>query len=133
MSFLDLTDVKESSNTLEPGEYTVHCVEASLQQTKAGTGEYIKCQFKTDNGFIVFHNFNTKNENPKAREIGLGQLKTFIRVAGGNLKLSSPNELCGLCCNVKVKTKTDDFGERSVITSFKPAPESTKELNPFNS
>ncbi len=127
--FLDLTNVKENSNTLEPGEYTVSCVEAAIQATKSGTGEYIKCQFKTESGFTIFHTFNTKNDNKMAVDIGLGQLKTFIRVAGGNLQMTSPTELCGLRCNVKVKTKTDDYGEKTVISTFKPA--TAQEKAPF--
>lgn len=127
MSFLDLTDVKESSNLLTPGEYKVSCVDAVLKDTKAGNGQYISAQFKTESGFVLFHMFNTKNANQKAADIGLGQLKTFIRVAGGNLKLTSPQELCGLQCIVKVKTKADDYGEKSVITTFKPLDKSEKD------
>jgi hypothetical protein len=132
MSFVDLTDVKETTNILEPGEYSVSCVDAKRQLTKSGTGEYIKAQFKTEAGFIIFHNFNIKNDNKQAQDIGLGQLKSFVNAAGGNLKLTSPDELCGLQCKVKVKTKSDDYGDRTVITTFKkPAVTEKSEQLPF--
>lgn len=119
MGLLDLTNVSESS--VEPGEYKVTCTEAVVKETKAGTGEYIKCKFETSSGVFVFHNFNIKNPNEQAVKIGLGQLKTFMRVAGKKdpNTLGGAGELEGLQCRVKIKIVDNDYGSNPQISSFK--------------
>lgn len=116
---LDLTNVSESG--VQAGEYTVTCAGAEIKETKSGTGEYIKCVFETENGQKFFHNFNTKNSNAQAVAIGLGQLKTFMRVAGkaNPNSLGGVGELLGLKCNVKVKVEENDYGTQARITAFK--------------
>lgn len=117
-----------------PGEYTVTCTEAVVNETKAGTGEYIKVKLETVDGPVFFHNFNIKNPNAKAVEIGMGQLKTFLRVAGKKdpNKLNGAEELIGLRCIVKVKVedKGDEYGPQARITAFKPAAKKSAD-NPF--
>jgi hypothetical protein len=119
MSLLDLTNVSES--TFEAGEYTVTCSAAEVKETKAGTGEYIKCTFETDKGQRIYHNFNIKNSNEKAVQIGLAQLKTFMRVAGkaNPNTLGGVGELLGLKCVARVKIVDNDFGSQPNITTFK--------------
>ena len=127
---IDLTDVKESSFALIPnGEYSVMMDDCSIKETKSGTGEYINAKFRIMNGAYegrwLFHMFNIKNENAKATEIGLGQLKTFMRCAGvKEFKLTDVLDLLSLKCNAVVKTRTDDYGEKNVISYFKPLADS---------
>lgn len=130
---IDLTNVVEGG-VLPAGEYVVTCVDAEVRETKMGDGEYIKCAFETETGAKLFHNFNLKNANPKASEIGLAQLKTFLRVGGKKdpNKLDGAGELIGLRCMVKTKVKegSGEYGPQAVITSFKAAPAATA-TNPF--
>lgn len=122
MGLLDLSGVSEAG--IEPGEYKVTCTEAEVKETKAGTGEYIKCKFETETGTKIFHNFNIKNPNEQAKKIGLAQLKTFLRVAGKEdpNNLGGVNEMLGLTCRVKLKIEETDFGSQPRITSFKALP-----------
>ena len=123
---LDLTNVKE--NSFEPipsGTYYVICDESEVKTTKDGTGEYINIKFKIlsgeHEGRAVFNMFNIKNKNEKAVNIGIGQLKTFMKCAGEtNMILKSPLDLIGLRCDAVVKVKTDEYGDKAVISYFKP-------------
>jgi len=119
MSLLDLTNVSESS--MDAGEYTLTCTDAVVNETKNKDGEYIKCTFETDNGQRVYHMFNIKNKNEKATQIGLAQLKTFMRVSGKKdpNTLGSVSELCGLKCTARVKIEENDYGAQPRITTFK--------------
>jgi hypothetical protein len=130
MSWLDLTNAV--GNTIEAGEYVVTAKEAEVKETASGTGEYVKVKFVTEQGQVIFHNFNIKNQNEMAQKIGLGQLKDFIRCAGkaDPNKLGSPSELCGLSAIAKVKLETKgDFEGQPRITGFKKAEK--KVASPF--
>jgi len=129
---LDLTEVKESVfEALPPGEYILQAIESVIKETKSGTGEYINVKFEVvdgdQKGRTLFHMFNIKNENQKAVEIGLGQLKTFMRCAGKNtFNLTSVNDLLGLAAVGVVKKRTDEYGEKSVVSYFKPLTDGLK-------
>jgi hypothetical protein len=120
----DLSSVSESGLPAA-GDYTVTCVDSELKETKSGTGEMIKVKFEADSGQIFFHSFNVKNDNPKAVEIGMGQLKKFLRVGGAKdpNSLKSVNTLLGLKCviTVKIDEGKGEYGPQARITNFKPA------------
>lgn len=125
--FLDLSEVKVESNfkAIPAGTYTVILDDCEVKQTKSGTGEYINCKFKIIGGEyddkILYHMFNIKNENQEAVKIGLSQLRTFMECAGiKDLKLKSVVELVGYKAMATVKNKTDSYGEKAVISYFKP-------------
>jgi hypothetical protein len=123
MSFVSLKDVKVDDEfaPIPAGKYTLRCNEAEVKDTKAGTGRYIKCQFKTEENRVVWHLFNIENPNPKAVEIGLGQLKRFLKGAGYHdpEELGSLNDLIGLKaeCTVKID-KSEQYGDKNVISGF---------------
>jgi len=124
---IDLLNAKESNfELIPPGTYYVMLDEASVKDTKAGTGQYINCKFKIVGGEyddrFIFHTFNIANPNPKAVEIGIGQLKTFLRCAGQPFNvLTDVNTLLGLRCDAIVKTQADTgYGEKATISYFKP-------------
>lgn len=123
---LDLSNAKESSFGIIPqGEYNIVVDEAEIKETKSGTGEYINCKLKiTDGeyeGKFLFTMFNIKNQNQKAVEIGLGQLKTFMGCAGlDKTILKNAHDLLGAKAVAVVKHKTDDYGEKAVVSYFKP-------------
>lgn len=126
MSLVDLTNVSVSNefDPLPAGKYSVVCESAAVKETKAGTGEYINVKFSVTDGDHkdrkVFTMYNLKNPNPKAVEIGLGQLKRFMEAAGeDNLNLSRASDLEGLRCDVKLSIKTDSYGDKNNITSYK--------------
>lgn len=124
---LDLTNTPEPTGfkPIDPGTYTVVVDNAEVKETKAGTGSYINVKFKiADSNRFLFHSFNIKNPNEKAVEIGLQQLKGFMKCAGWtDFKLSDVGMLIGCRADAVVKTKTDEYGEKSVISYFKPVGE----------
>lgn len=138
--FLDISEVKETGGfkPIPEGTYVVISDEAEVKKTKSGTGEYISMKFKilqgTQEGRTLFHSFNIQNENPKAVEIGLGQLKTFMKCAGfTEYKLENVAELVGYKVEAVVKIKSDEgYGEKAVISYFKALPkDQTSGVTPF--
>ena len=137
MSWLDLTEVKTGGFELLPeGSYLLVADEAVVKQTKSGTGEYVSVSFKVVGGHYagrtIFHMFNIKNENPKAVEIGLQQLKTFLKCAGkSDTVLSSVTDLLGLKSGAVVKIRVDaQYGDKNVISYFKPMAEEEDVIYP---
>lgn len=124
--FLDLTSVPDGGTLLPKGLYEIVCDEAVVKQTKLGTGEYIKCKFKVASGDymnqVLFHNFNIKNDNKQAVQIGLGQLKHFCKCAGlANVKLNSVSDLIGLRAIAQVNhKKSEGYDDQVVIQNFRP-------------
>lgn len=125
MSFLDLTNVKETSFEPVPqGTYLVIADDVELRDTKAGDGQYLNVKFKIldgeQDGRMVYHRFNIKNKNEKATNIGLSQLRSFMRLSGrSDMALQSPLDLVGMRCLAVVKHKTDDYGTKAEISYFK--------------
>ena len=128
MSFLNLTDVKvdDSFDVLPEGTYNIVCHDAEVRDTKDGTGQYINCEMKVlgpkRKDSRIFQMYNIKNKNPKAVEIGLSQLKTFMINAGcENLSLESVTDLIGLKVTVKTKIqKSEGYDDKAAIKSYKP-------------
>ena len=124
---LDFSKIKSASN-FEPvpaGEYTVISDDAELKSTKDGTGAYVNMKLKIiggdEEGRFIFTMFNVQNKNEKAVEIGLSQLKSFMKCAGiDEGKLKNAVALVGYKCKAIVKHKTDSFGTKAVVSYFKP-------------
>lgn len=127
---IDLTDVKDSGPEILPqGEYVVIVDSAEVKPTKNGTGEYINAKFSVDGGHYhgknIYHMFNIKNDSVQAVEIGLSQLKSLMKCAGcKEFKLQTVKSLEGLKALAVVKIKTDAYGEKNVISFFKPCAQS---------
>lgn len=133
----DLTSAKTSEfENLPDGKYTCFVTDAVMKDTKDGTGEYIKTTLTVKSGAYegrkIFTNFNVKNKNEKAVEIGMGQIKSLFQNSDykGELKFNNANEvpvaLCGLCVGVKTKTKKDETYGDKVEVSYFFKPEATK-------
>ena len=131
MSFLDMTEVKPDEGMnfelLPAGEYSLQCNKAEVRDTKAGTGQYISCEFRVSGGKYnnrcIFHMFNIKNPSEIAQQIGLGQLKAFMTFGGMQNPdvLETVSDLEGLWCNAWVKVQKDEqYGDKNVISQFKP-------------
>lgn len=137
MAFLNETinvnDTPEAPDfsPIPAGDYHVKIVEASLESTKAGTGQYIKLRLDvigpSCQGRVLFTNLNIRNPNPKAEEIGRQQLGAIMR-AIGLASVSDTDQLIGGQIIVTVKIKVDEqYGEQNEVKAFKapqgsPAP-----------
>lgn len=112
----DLPEGNDGEFTAIPaGDYQVEITEASLQDTKSGTGQYIKLRMDiigpSHQGRVLFSNLNIRNQSEKAEQIGLQQLGDVIR-AIGIPSLSDTDQLVGGNLSVKVKVKDDaEYGD----------------------
>ena len=127
MSFLDVTnDAAASFAPLPVGKYNVNCLSAEVKETKAKTGEYISVTFEVMEGPFrnkkLFTTFNIKNPNPKAVEIGRGQLKSFMENAGlTDFALNGVGDLEGLKTGVKTKIRKDEvYGDKAEVSYYCP-------------
>lgn len=136
MAFLGQTFTENSlpqgeSNFLAipAGDYQVTITDASLNDTKSGTGQYIKLKMAitgpTHQGRVLFANLNIRNQSAKAEEIGLQQLGELMRAAGLT-KVEDTDELVGASVVVKVsKVQDADYGDdegfKNEVKAFKSA------------
>jgi hypothetical protein len=108
---IDLSGVVEQGGPVPDGTYSVMVDKAEVSPTKTG-GEMIKVQLKVLDGAcrgrVIFDQFNIKNANPQAVQIGLGQIKGMMKAFGHpNVnRLESSQELVGL--KGTVRTKVED-------------------------
>ena len=117
---------EDTGGSFEPipaGEYTVAISEAGLNDTKAGTGQYIKLRMDvtgpTHQGRVLFANINIRNPNPKAEEIGRQQLGSILRAI--NLAaIEDTDQLIGGVMDVKVtiKAATDQYQAGNEVKGY---------------
>lgn len=123
---LDLTDVQATGGPVPAGNYNVVVEKAEVSPTKTG-GEMIKVQLKIlvgdQAGRSIFDQFNIKNANPQAVQIGLGQLKGMLKAFGmpNPNQLNSCTELVGLKGTVSVKIEeSPGYDPQARVKAYKP-------------
>lgn len=122
----NVADVPESQRSYDPlpdGWYTAFISKTDLCATKAGTGQYIKVRYDvtgpTHQGRVVFGNFNVRNPNPKAEEIGREQLRDLC-LAVGLKTVVDTDQLIGSTVSIKIATrKQDGFDPTNEIKGWK--------------
>lgn len=76
-----IPESKGSSEALPAGKYTLQLEHAEETFTKAGTGVMLKCRFAVVDGAykdqLLFSQYNIKNPNKQAVEIGISELKAL--------------------------------------------------------
>lgn len=82
-------DINPSSGTPEPvppADYTLHLDSQELRETKDGTGVLLACVFVIIEGEYegrkIFSNFNVRNKNAQAQQIGIADFKAFCIACG---------------------------------------------------
>lgn len=121
----ELPEGRGDFQPLPAGWYTANITEADVKTTKAGDGQYIKVRYDitgpSHEGRVVFGNFNIRNPNPKAEEIGRQQLGDVMR-AIGLAELSDTDQLIGGRCQIKLKIRrSEEYGDSNDVAAFKPA------------
>lgn len=95
-------------------DYTVAITESVIKDTKARDGKYIALTFEVLDGEYkgrkVWTNLNIQNPNPKAQQIGLGQLSEICR-ACGKMNISDTTQLHGIPIRIKVGHEEGRDGE----------------------
>jgi hypothetical protein len=113
-----------SYDLLPDGWYNVTISQATLGDTKSGTGKKIDIRYDitgpTHQGRVIFGSVNIRNQSQKAEEIGRQQLGEIMRAIGLS-KVQDSDELIGGNLAVKVKTKPAENGyeARNEVSGFK--------------
>lgn len=113
-----------SYDLLPDGWYNVTISQATLADTKSGTGKKIDIRYDitgpTHQGRVIFGSVNIRNQSQKAEEIGRQQLGEIMRAIGLS-KVQDSDELIGGHLAVKVKTKPAENGyeARNEVSGFK--------------
>jgi hypothetical protein len=114
-----------SSGDFEPipaGWYNARIVKADLQDTKSGTGQYIKLRLDVTGpsyqGRVMWANLNIRNSSSKAEEIGRAQLSAILQ-AIGLPKISDTDQLISGELQIKVEVKSDDYGTGNEVKAYK--------------
>ena len=125
MSFLDLSGVEMSEREYKqivPGDYHVAVKECKVEDTKSGSGKFLKATFTVAKGEFkgtyITHRFNIVNTNPEAVKIGKEQLKAVMNYAGKGDVLDHPNDLCGAQVMAHVKMRSYNGKEYPEIKWF---------------
>lgn len=95
---LDLSEVQEREfSRLPPGSWAVKCTSAELDDVagKKGCKKLVATFEEVGGNGTVRINFNIRNSNPEAQEIGLSQLKTFL-VKAGHPNPDKPRDIASL-------------------------------------
>lgn len=114
----------QSYDLLPAGWYTCIITEAELKPTKAGTGEYIKVRYDITGpscqGRCVFGNFNIKNPNPKAEEIGRQQLGDLMRALGLSAVHDTDQLINGhLSIKVDIRPASGEYNAQNEVKGWK--------------
>ena len=112
----------KSFEPLPAGWYTAAITQATVKDTKAGTGRYISLKYDitgpSHQGRTIFGNLNISNPNPKAEEIGRQQLNSLMR-AIGLAKVNDTDQLIGGQLKIKLAiTTSDQYGEGNDVKDF---------------
>jgi len=113
----------QSYDLLPAGWYTCIITEAELKPTKAGTGEYIKVRYDITGpscqGRCVFGNFNIRNPNVKAEEIGRQQLGDLMRALGLPAVNDTDQLINGhLSIKVDIRPASGEYGAQNEVKGW---------------
>ena len=116
----------QSFEPIPAGEYILQVTSAELKQTKSGTGLMVNVCFDIIGpeyqGRKIFQNFNIRNDNTVAENIGKQQLKALTVAAGITADLRDTDQLLGATvkASVVVKPAKDGYEASNNIKSYKP-------------
>jgi hypothetical protein len=119
----ETVEITEINNLLPAGEYTCICESAEVQQTKAGTGQFLNCAFQIIEGQLkgrkFFERFTLENPNSDAVRIGHEQLTRLCKALGMS-RLTATEQLLDKPVKVKlgVKQRKDTGEDQQVVKSY---------------
>lgn len=134
---MDLSKVQAQSFDLLPnGSYVAVVTKFSTKSSKTG-GEYYEVEFtissENGKGRKIWDNFTTKNQNPKAVQVGLGKLKTLCLASGipeALLVNFKPEMLSGRSALVTTEIKKQvGYADKVTVKKYEPTTKSTSVVN----
>ena len=125
---LDIDNTESTEFELIPnGEYKAIMIESSVQQTKAGTGTYLKATWLIVDGEYegrkIWEMYTLTNPNAKATQIGRGQLKSIAMAQGKTSGIVNDSEdMHDKPVIIKVKTEPGqgEYGPKNRISGYMP-------------
>jgi hypothetical protein len=120
------TTEPQSFEPVPAGEYILQVTSAELKQTKSGTGLMVNVCFDIIGpeyqGRKIFQNYNIRNDNTVAENIGKQQLKALTVAAGITADLRDTDQLLGATvrASVVIKPAKDGYEASNNIKSYKP-------------
>lgn len=117
----EVHDSDETSFGVVPaGEYPASVKSVKVVRTKDGQGSRLKIQWTITEkavGRVVFDDLNINLPGkPEATKIGLGQIKNRLNALGIG-DATDFAEMIGRDALIKVRVKTDDYGEKNEVQS----------------
>lgn len=122
----DSTTIADNGGDYKPlpeGLYLAEMTESDMKQTRSG-GWMISAKFniiqpEAQKNRVVFHNFNVENQNPKAVEIGLQQLKRCAEaVAKQRFEDTSELHNIPLTLDVEIQPEQNGYKAQNRIKKF---------------
>lgn len=114
-------------SALPAGEYVAAMVKSDKKDAQAAGNAYINCEFEVMDGPAKGRRFwtmlNLWNSNAQAVEIAQRELNSIMH-ACGRLRVSDTQELHGIPMRIKLRVKTDSYGEKNLVSSYKSLNES---------
>lgn len=115
------------SEPLPKGRYLAKMVKSELKITSSNTGLRLACEWDVlEPGYEdrkVWSNFNVKNQNEKAQQIGLGMLSACAQACG---KPGIPDDSSDLhdiphVVALRIEEGSGGYGPKNVVSGFYPA------------
>ena len=116
----DYEDSNEQSfEPLPAGQYVAIITESSMNETKNGTGEYLKLKYEVAEGQykdrFLFENLNLINQNSKAEAIARRSLNAICKACGLGF-VDDSEQLHNIPLNIDVGIKESDiYGKQNII------------------
>ena len=115
---------EQDFSPLPAGEYQAIVTAAELKNTKNSTGQYIQVTYEiagpTHIGRLVWQNFNIRNANPKAAEIGRQQLGSLLKASGLNTIEDTDQLMSGRMVSLKLAVrKSEEWGDSNDVKAIK--------------
>lgn len=114
-------DVKDNNSLIPKGEYEAVIDKATWEQTKAGTGHYLKLEFVLTKEYAnrrIWEIINLDNPNPQAVEIGNRTLATICRKLHIEM-LTDYSQLLDTPIMLVVGIKKDDYyGDKNKVWNY---------------
>lgn len=114
----------EGFQPLPPGDYPAIITESEVKANSTNTGSYMKVKFVITEGQytnrVIFNNYNISHQNPKAEEIGRGQLSALC-LALGNPNASDSDQLLNQSCVITLGIRNNpQYGPQNDVKGYKP-------------
>ena len=106
---------------LPEGEYNLYVAEAEMKITSKGTGKFLSCTMKVEDGehagAVFWQQYNLNNPSEKAQTIGRKQFRALLLAMGINGDPKSFGEIKHISfkADVKIKKGTDGYKDSNTI------------------